>query len=153
MMPISKFLRAMGALAVLSLSACQMATNGPNESFDERTRFPVNVQPKMMTLLLPYDGNPASIDQNASTQIARFAADYLDHGSGAIAVSAPRRFRDAPDDVAARLVDLGVPHDRILIGNQDEPGANDSIKLTYIRYVAENARLRQLASRSWLYAQ
>jgi pilus assembly protein CpaD len=130
----------MVALAALCLAGCQGAnlTNGPNESFDPNARFPASVEPQMMTLRLPYTGG--SLDLNESAQIERFAADYLDHGSGAIAVSAPNRFRDAPNAFAERLVELGVPQERILIGNQDESGANDTVKLTYIRYVASTPR-------------
>jgi pilus assembly protein CpaD len=134
----SKLLLASAAIAALCLAACSTPVmNGPEASFDPNTRFPVAVAPQMMTLRLPYDGRSQDFDQNTSAQIARFAADYLDHGSGAIAVSAPTRFRDAPDDVADRLVELGVPRDRILLGNQDEPGVPDSVKLTYIRYMAQ----------------
>jgi pilus assembly protein CpaD len=138
MMQISKLLRASAALAALCLAACSTPiTNGPEASFDPNTHFPVAVAPQMMTLRLPYDGRSSDLDQNTSAQVARFAADYLDHGSGAIAVSAPTRLREAPNDVADRLVELGVPRDRILVGNQDEPGALDSVKLTYIRYTAQ----------------
>jgi pilus assembly protein CpaD len=136
---LSKLSRTTVALAALCVAACASpATTGPEVSaVDPNVRFPVAVEPRMMTLRLPYDGGPAGIDQNASGQIARFAADYLDHGSGAIAVSAPTRYPDAPGDIAARLAQLGVPQDRILVGNQDESGSPNSVKLTYIRYVAQ----------------
>lgn len=136
---ISKLLRASAALAGLCLAACaNPAVNGPEASFDLNARFPVTVQPQMMTLRLPYDGRFSSeFDQNTDAQIARFVADYLDHGSGAIGVSAPARYRDAPEDVADLLVEFGVPRDRILVSAQDEPGAPDSVKLTYIRYTAQ----------------
>jgi pilus assembly protein CpaD len=134
---LSKLLRASAALAALCLAACSNpVANGADMAFDINTRFPVTVQPQMMTLRVSYDGGSANFNQNTSDEIARFAEDYLDHGSGAIAVSAPTRLRDAPDDVADRLVELGVPRDRILLGNQDEPGNPDSVKLTYIRYTA-----------------
>lgn len=136
---MSKLLRASAALAVLCLAACATPpVNGPEASFDPNARFPVSVQPQMMTLRLPYDGRPsADFDQNTEAQVARFVADYLDHGSGAISVSAPARFRDAPEDVADLLVEFGVPRDRILVATQDEPGVPDSVKLTFIRYTAE----------------
>ena len=138
---MSKLLRASAAFAVLCLAACANPTvNGPEASFDLNARFPVTVQPQMMTLRLPYDGRPsADFDQNTDAQIARFATDYLDHGSGAIGVSAPARFRGAPEDVADRLVEFGVPRDRILVSTQDEPGLPDSVKLTFIRYTAQMA--------------
>jgi pilus assembly protein CpaD len=135
---MSKLLRTTAALAALCLAACAApVVDGQIASPDPNVRFPVAVEPQMMTLRVPYAGGAASLDQSAIAQIARFAADYLDHGSGAIAVSAPTRYRDAPNDIADRLVQLGVPQDRILVGNQDEPGSPDNVKLTYIRYVAQ----------------
>jgi pilus assembly protein CpaD len=135
---ILKLSRIAGALGLLCLSACGTSglTNGPEAAFDSRARFPVSVEPRMMTLRLPYEG-PQSLDRNTDAQLRRFAAEYLDHGSGALAVSAPRRFGNAPADVARRLTELGVPEDRIMSGNQDEPGVAGGIKLTYIRYVAQ----------------
>lgn len=137
MTQISKLLRASVALAALCVAACANPVNGPEASFDPNTRYPISVEPRMMTLRLPADARSADLDQNLSGQLERFAADYLDHGSGAIAVSAPNRYRNAPSDYAERLVELGVPRDRILVGNQDDPGSSDAVKLTYIRYVAE----------------
>ena len=140
MTQLSKILYVGVALAALSLAGCQTPsggiTAGPQEAFDTNTRYPVTVEPHMMTLRVVYNGQ-RSFDQNEAGQIERFAADYLDHGSGAIAVSAPTRYREAPGLFADRLVQLGVPEDRILVGNHDEPGSEDTVKLTYIRYVAQ----------------
>jgi pilus assembly protein CpaD len=137
---MSKLLRMTAALAVLSLAALSLeaCAHAPNQktSLEPGERFPVSVEPQMMTLRLPYTGR-GNLDQTESAQIARFAADYLDHGSGAIAVSAPGRLGNAPSEYADRLVALGVPEDRILVGNQDESEGADNVKLTYIRYVAQ----------------
>ena len=133
---IQKLLRASAAAAALCIAACSTpAVNGPEANFDPKVAHPIGVEPQMMTLRLPYDGR-SQLDQTANSQLTRFASDYLDHGSGAIAVSAPNRLGDAPEDIADRLVGLGVPRDRILVGSQDEAGAN-GVKLTYIRYVAQ----------------
>ena len=72
----------------------------------------------------------------ASIGLRTFAQDYLDHGSGSIAISAPRRFPNAPADYAQRLIALGVPGNKILVGNSDGLVAGDQVKLTYIRYEA-----------------
>jgi len=138
MTPVSILSRATVAFAALLLACCASPlTNGPEASFDQNLRFPVSVEPQMMTMRLPYNSGPEGLDQSAVAQLARFAADYLDHGSGAIAVSAAASYGNAPNDVAGRLVDLGVPEDRILIGHQDDPGSAPGVKLTYIRYVAQ----------------
>ncbi len=136
---VSKLLRASVALAALCVAACANPVNGPQASFDPNTAYPISVEPRMMTLRLPADAQSTDQDQNLSGQLERFAADYLDHGSGAIAVSAPNRYRNAPSDYAERLVTLGIPRDHILVGNQDDPSSSDAVKLTYIRYVAETA--------------
>jgi pilus assembly protein CpaD len=130
-------LRACTVLGVLGVAACASPVNGPDQAFDPNTRYPITVEPRMMVLHLPYGGPNARLDQNLDDQLTRFAHDYLDHGSGAIAVSAPRRDRDAPDYYATRLVALGVPRAHILLGNQDGPDGGDQVKLTYIRYSAE----------------
>src|SRR5580765_4755818 len=133
---MQKLMHAYVAVVALCLAACSTPlANGPEAGFDPDTHFPIAVEPQMMILRIPYDGR-AQLDQNANAQLARFAADYLDHGSGAIAIAAPNRLGDAPEDIADRLVGLGVPRERILVGNQDDPGAN-GVKLTYIRYVAQ----------------
>ena len=133
---IQKLLHASAAVAVLCLAACSTpAVNGPEAGFDPARTHPIGVEPQMMTLRLPYDGR-SQLDQNANGQLARFASDYLEHGSGAIAISAPNRLGDAPEDIADRLVGLGVAREHILVGNQDDPRA-DGVKLTYIRYVAK----------------
>src|SRR5258705_13668063 len=89
----------------------------------------------MMTLRLAYNGQ-AALDQNATGQLARFAQDYMQHGSGTIAVSASPRYPNAPALVADQLVQLGVARPQILVGNSDALDLNDDVKVTYIRYVA-----------------
>jgi pilus assembly protein CpaD len=134
---ILKLSRIAGALGIFFLGACGTSgfSNGPEAAFDPVVRFPASVEPRMMTLRLPYEG-PQSLDRNADAQLRRFASDYMDHGSGALAVTASQRFGNAPEEVARRLSALGVPEDRIMFGSQDEPGSPGGIKLTYIRYMA-----------------
>jgi len=123
------------AIAAVSLSACAVTPNGPEDYFDPNTRFPINVEPRMMILRLPYNGQ-VMLDQNATGQLARFAQDYMQHGSGTIAVSASNRFPNAPTLVADQLLQLGVARGQIMVGNSDAPDLNDDVKVTYIRYVA-----------------
>jgi pilus assembly protein CpaD len=90
----------------------------------------------MESLRVPYNAARGNLDEASSAELLRFARDYLENGSGAIAVSAPRRTPDAPNYIAGRLVALGVPRDRIMIGNDDALSAADEVKVTYIRYQA-----------------
>lgn len=131
------FLRASSASVFLALAACSSLTNGPEQAFNPRERFPVSVEPRMASLRIPYDGPRTGLDASANAQIARFAKDYLDRGAGAIAVSASTRYPQAPGEVAERLVTLGIPRAKILVGNQDAADPQDGIKISYIRYEAE----------------
>ena len=136
MTQMQKLLRASAGLAALCLAACAAPVNGPEATFDINQRFPIAVEPRMMTLHVAYSAN-GELDRNTDAQIERFAHDYVENGSGAIAVSAPSRYPDAPSQIAERLIQFGVPSDRILVGSQDDPAAPDSVKLTYIRYQAQ----------------
>jgi len=130
--------RACAALGALISAACSTPPNGPEQIADPSVRFPIGVQPQIMALRLPADpanGNPAL---NSGGQLERLAQDYLEHGSGSIAVSAPRRFPNAPALYAARLEALGIPRARILVGNDDQPGAAEDVRITYIRYRAQS---------------
>jgi pilus assembly protein CpaD len=115
--------------SIVVAAACAAGPNGPEQAFDPNQRFPITVQPRMMTLRLPYNGQMA-LDQNMTGQLARFAEDYLEHGSGTIAVTAATRFPAAPNLVADRLLALGVGRNQIMVGNSDAPDLNDDIKIT-----------------------
>jgi len=135
----SKIIRACVATAAITVAAaCAVGPNGPQEAFDINQRFPITVQPRMMTLRLPYNGQ-AALDQNMTGQLARFAEDYREHGSGTIAVTASTRYPGAPNLVADRLIELGVGRNQIMVGNSNAPDLNDDIKVTYIKYVADTA--------------
>ena len=101
------------------------------------TRFPINVEPRMMALQIAYPGGGALSD-NMSEQLSRFARDYLEHGSGALAISAARGNPDGPNYFAEQLTELGVPRSRILVGNDDTEAGNE-VKITFIRYIADPA--------------
>ena len=133
----TSFLRASAASFALALTACNGLTNGPEAAFDPMLRFPIQVEPKMATMRIPYEGPRVGFDSASNAQIARFAKDYLDRGAGAIAVSASTRYPQAPNEVAERLVGLGIPRGKILVGNQDTADSGDGVKISYIRYEAE----------------
>jgi pilus assembly protein CpaD len=135
---LTNVFRACAAAAALLASACATAPNGPEQIADPSVRFPITVEPQMMALRLPADPPSGNPDLSSGGQLERFAQDYLEHGSGSIAVSGPRRFPNAPGQYAARLEALGIPRARILVGNDDQPGAADDVRITYIRYRAQS---------------
>lgn len=135
MTKLSLVLRACVATAALSLAACSTpASNGPEQAFDLDTRYPISVQPRMMSLALPYNGQ-AALDQNTGGQLSRFAEDYLTHGSGSIGVSGPNNA--ASNLVVESLLEIGVVRTQIMVGPNTSGAANNDIRVTYIRYVAE----------------
>jgi pilus assembly protein CpaD len=136
---LNNLLRVCAATAALFAAACSTPVSEIPQTADPNTRYPITVEPQMMTLRLPADPPGGDPDLASGGQLERFAEDYLEHGSGSIAVSAPRRFPNAPAQYASRLEALGIPRARILVGNDDQPGAADDVRITYIRYRAESA--------------
>ena len=138
MIRFSNVLRACIAAAALAVAAaCSTpVANGPEQVFDINQRFPISVQPRMMTLRLLYNGQ-AALDQDAIGQIARFAGDYLSHGSGSIAVVPPSGNAAVSNLVVNQLLESGVSRNQIMVG-AGNAGPSDDIRLTFIRYVAES---------------
>ena len=134
----SHTLRACVAVAAAGVAACASpAANGPEQAFEINQRFPITVQPRMMTLRLPYNGQ-AALDPNAVGQLARFSQDYLSHGSGSIAVASPSGYPGVSDLVVNELLENGVGRNQIMVGQVNAPGPNEDIRVTFIRYVAES---------------
>lgn len=139
MIRISHTLKACVVLAAMAAPACSTPlANGPEQVFDLNQRFPITVQPRMMTLRLPYNGQP-QLDVNATGQIARFGQDYLSHGSGSLAVAAPSGYPGVADMIVALLLESGVGRNQIMVGAPNAPGPTEDIRITFIRYVAETA--------------
>jgi pilus assembly protein CpaD len=132
-----QILRACVAIVALAASACSTPiANGPEQALNLNERFPISVQPRMMTLRLLYNGQPA-LDEDAQGQIARFAQDYLSHGSGSLAVAPPNGNQAVANLVVDELIAHGVSRNQVMVGGANAPGPADDIRLSYIRYVAE----------------
>jgi pilus assembly protein CpaD len=129
-------LRGCAALAALVLAACAAPVNGPEDAMTVEQRFPITVEPHMEMVRLPFNAARGGLDQAGGADLERFARDYLDNGSGALAIAGSRRNPDAPGTIADRLVALGVPRDRIMIRNPDNADTGDDVRLSYIRYQA-----------------
>ena len=132
----TKIFRASAAIAALFIAACANVANGPQDAISITDRFPITVEPQMQSLRVPYNAARRTLDDAGNAVVMQFAHDYLENGAGAISVSAPRRLPDAPNAVVTRLVSLGVPRDRIMIGNDDALSTADEVRVTYIRYQA-----------------
>jgi pilus assembly protein CpaD len=135
MTTVSKILRACAMAAIPIAAACSTpVVNGPEQEFNVNERYPISVQPRMMSLNLIYNGQ-AELDQNQGGQLARFAEDYLAHGSGSISVSGPSAA--AANVVVESLLEIGVARTQIMVGGAQGPNPLNDIRVTYIRYVAE----------------
>ena len=135
MTTLSKVLRVCAMAALPIAAACSTpVVNGPEQQFDVNQRYPISVQPRMMSLNLIYNGQSA-LDQNQSGQLSRFAEDYMSHGSGSISVSGPTAA--AAELAVESLLEIGVARTQIMVGGAAGPNPLNDIRLTYIRYVAE----------------
>ncbi len=132
----TKILRAAAVLAALVLAACANPISKPENGAPVEERFPITVEPHMESLRVPYNAARGNLDDASSAELQSFARDYLENGSGTLSVSGTRRIPDAPNYVAGRLVAMGVPRNRIMIGSDDALSAADEVKVTYIRYQA-----------------
>jgi pilus assembly protein CpaD len=125
-------------IAVCGLIVCGCADD-PKESLKKaetpQQRYPIAVTPQMQTMNVPYTPG-AGIDGDMDKQIQAFAQQYIDKGTGSIAVSAPRTQPDAATWFTNRLVELGVPRARIISGSDDTRAASDGVGLSYISYTA-----------------
>jgi len=129
-------LRGCAALAALALLACAAPVNGPEDAITVQQRYPITVEPHMEMVRIPFNAARGGLDQAGGADLERFARDYLDNGSGSLAIAGSPRNPAAPVAVADRLVTLGVPRDRIMIGNPDNADTGDDVRLSYIRYQA-----------------
>jgi pilus assembly protein CpaD len=135
MTKFSKVLRICAMAALPIAAACSTpVVNGPEQEFNVNQRYPISVQPRMMSLNLIYNGQ-SELDPNQNGQLARFAEDYLAHGSGSISVSGPTAA--AAEVTVASLLEIGVARTQIMVGGAQGPNPLNDIRVTYIRYVAE----------------
>lgn len=135
MTKLSHVLRVCAMAALPIAAACSTPlVNGPEQEFNVNQRYPISVQPRMMSLNLIYNGQYA-LDQNQNGQLARFAEDYMSHGSGAIGVSGPTAA--AADLAVQSLLEMGVARTQIMVGGATGANPLNDIRVTYIRYVAE----------------
>ena len=127
------FRGCIGLMSVL-VAGCAYPVNGPEQAVPYDQRFPIMVEPQIQTLRVGVDAG--GLDPASMTDLQRFAQGYLRNGSGSVRVSTIRRLPQAANVVADRLVDLGIPRNRIITGIDDVPNAADEVKVTYIGYQA-----------------
>ena len=137
---IQNFLRGASLLAVLAAGSCAAPVNDNSGLFDDPTvNHPIQVAPSYRTLKLQFSSADAGLMPDDAQRFDAFVADYMQHGNGAISISAPAG-RDASSVIGyfgERLAGAGIPRDRILVGTT---ASNDGrVELGYIGYQAVTA--------------
>ena len=142
MMPSAKdFLKVASLLAVLAAGSCAAPINDAHVGLmdDPAVNHPIQVQPSIRTIRLPFSGNDAGLMPDDAQHFDEFVASYIQHGNGAISIAVPAG-RDSPQAIAyfgERLAAAGVPRDRILVGTRDV--GDGKVELGYIAYDATTA--------------
>ncbi|MEI9885288.1 MAG: CpaD family pilus assembly protein [Rhizomicrobium sp.] len=150
MMPSGKeFFRVVSLLAVLAAGSCAAPMNDGEGLFDDPiANHPIQVQPSFHKLALPFSAPDAGLMPDDATHFDAFVSDYLQHGNGAISISAPSG-RDASAAIAyfgERLANAGIARERILVGTHDLAGGDAKVELGYIAYQAVTAPCGNWAS-------
>jgi pilus assembly protein CpaD len=143
MMPTAKnILRAASLLAVLAAGSCAAPFNDNTGLYDDPVvNHPIQVAPSYHTLKLAFSAPDAGLMPDDAQHFDAFVADFMQHGNGAISISAPAG-RDASIAIAyfgERLANAGVPRDRILVGTRDVVGGDGKVELGYIGYQTATA--------------
>ena len=124
--------------APLLLSACAVGHPvTPEDAFLPQERFPIQVEAQMANFQLPVDNARGDLDLRAEPDLQGIAADYLENGSGSIAIAVSGNNRAAANRVADRLAGLGIPRNLILIANENAPGPAGVARVSFVRYHAD----------------
>lgn len=130
-------LRAASLLAVLAAGSCASPNNTGNLMDDPAVNHPIEVAPSFHALRVNFSNSNVGLMPDDSARFDAFVADYIQHGNGAISVSAPAG-RDASVAIeyfGERLAAEGVPRERILVGVKDSP--DGKVEIGYIGYQAQ----------------
>ncbi|MEJ1967530.1 MAG: CpaD family pilus assembly protein [Rhizomicrobium sp.] len=131
--------RVVSLLAVLAAGSCA-APNSPDNLFDDpMVNHPIQVAPSYHTLRVPFSAPEAGLMPDDAQRFDAFVAGYIQHGNGAISISAPQG-ADASAAIeyfGERLASAGVARDRILVGTK--ASADGKVEIGYIGYEATTA--------------
>jgi pilus assembly protein CpaD len=128
--------RVASLLAVLAAGSCASPNDAGTLMDDPTANHPIQVLPNYHTLRVGFSGSDAGLMPDDAQRFDAFVADYMQHGNGAISVSAPagRDTSVAIEYFGERLVAAGVPRERILVGTKDS--GDGKVELGYIGYQA-----------------
>ncbi|HUO92252.1 MAG TPA: CpaD family pilus assembly protein [Rhizomicrobium sp.] len=132
-------LRIASLLAVLLAGSCsqfESDNDKPPRLFqDGEVNYPITAAPVYRSLKL---ANSETLSTNDAADLSAFVDDYLSRGNGSISVSVPTSPYSSRviTAIGERLADLGVPRSHILVGVQDQTGAEGKVEVGYVSFDA-----------------
>src|SRR5258708_2622571 len=124
------------AVLAATLLAGSCASEEGHFSSDGTVNHPILVAPSNQSLRLPFSAPEAGLLPEDAARLEAFVAAYMSEGNGAISVSAPEGTdaRAALSYFGERLVQLGVPRSRILVGTRDVGGDDRRVEINFVGY-------------------
>lgn len=126
------------AAVLLAAGSCAGPSDHPPALMaDGAANHPIMVEPDYTSIKLAFSARDAGLMPEDSSKLDAFVEQYLEHGSGAISISAPageegniaiRYFGD-------RLSAMGVPSTRILVGQRND--VDQRVEIGYVAYTAK----------------
>jgi pilus assembly protein CpaD len=108
---------------------------------DGAANHPITVAPGYRALKIGYGASAEGLSADDSAQLAHFVAEYLAGGNGALSVSVPsgQGSSEALRYFGARIVAMGVPSSRLLVGTHDATANDERVEIGYVAYTAQTA--------------
>jgi pilus assembly protein CpaD len=134
--------RILGFCALLAAGSCSITPDRtPGATMpDGAVNHPIMVEPSYRSLKL--DFTPNGLTPASAAQLDTFVADYRDHGSGSIAVSAPDNgaSQGAITFFAGTINQMGIARDKILVSTHDAPDGDMRVEINYVAYKARTEK-------------
>jgi pilus assembly protein CpaD len=133
-------LRLAAAAALIAMGSCAATPDtSPGMMMpDGAANHPITVEPSYRALKLAWSPAAGGLSPAEQVQFHAFVADYLAHGNGSIAVSAPATLgaQGAAQWFAAGINAMGVSRDKILIATHDAASGDMRVEVNYVSYQA-----------------
>lgn len=131
-------LLAVAALVVTGSCATTPDTTPGMMMPDGASNHPIMVEPSYRALKLDWAPSTGGLAPAEEIQFNAFVSDYLAHGNGAIAVSAPAAMgaQDVVQWFAARINAMGVSREKILVASHDAAPGDLRVEVNYVSYQA-----------------
>lgn len=136
------YLRLVAVAAVMLAGSCAAPINdGTGLSSDGAVNHPITVEPHFQTIKLSFSAPDAGLMPDDAERLDTFVAAYLEHGDGAISITAP----SGPDAAATisyfgeKLASLGVVRSHIVVGTREAAHGDMRVEIGYVGFSAYTA--------------